>query len=103
MAYFSYFLTAVIGIVVLGIILFLCNALLEKKGRKFPFLNEFGYAFLCIATCVMFIILIGRSENKLPVVVETISEPQVDTTVVLFSDGTSDTTYTYTFPNIVVE
>jgi hypothetical protein len=63
----------------------------------------FFYIVLCLFNYLFIPIHMVREERKMPVVVETISEPQVDTLVVGTLGDELDTTYVYTFPNIVIE
>ena len=62
----------------------------------------YGTAIACFLILILAVISVSIKETKTPIVVETISQPQIDTTVVLH-DGVADTSYTYVFPNIVVE
>ena len=64
--------------------------------------TSFGTAIACFLILILAVISVSIKETKTPVVVETISQPQIDTTVVLH-DGVADTSYTYVFTNIVVE
>ena len=102
MGYITYFLIAVVAIVFLTLITFLLGAVDKKKGEGIKRWHINAFSFLCFLVFVYFIIMLGRSNDKLPVVVETISQPQIDTTITII-DGIKDTTYIYTFPNIVVE
>lgn len=63
---------------------------------------SFGTAISCFLILMAAIIVISIRSRNVPVVVETISAPQIDTTV-LIHDGVADTSYTYVFTNIVVE
>ena len=58
-----------------------------------------------VVYCAFSVILIVNTfkmEYSTPKVVEPISQPQIDTTIVII-DGVADTTYTYTFPNFFVD
>ncbi len=57
-----------------------------------------------IATLLAF--LAGFKWHKIPdmpIVIETACEPQIDTLVTQLPDGQQDTTFIYTFFNIVIE
>lgn len=54
------------------------------------------------AFSVILMVNVFKMENSTPKVVETISQPQIDTTITIIN-GFADTTYTYTFPNFFVD
>ena len=62
----------------------------------------FGTAIACFLILILAAISVSIKETKTPVVVETMSQPQIDTTIVLH-EGVADTSYIYVFPNIIVE
>ena len=99
------FIFGIITIFVFCVICCLIGLIMKDKNTT----CSQGFQWLILASLVGAIINILiidsiyiRSITKVPVVVETISQPQIDTTVVI-SNGATDTTYTYTFPNIVIE
>lgn len=74
----------------------------DSPKAKFHAATSFGTAIACFLILILAVIIVSIKETKTPIVVETISQPQIDTTVILH-DGVADTSYTYIFPNIVVE
>ena len=88
---------------------------LIEKMKNTQTKNIIGDIIIILVCTVFFAIVICFSykcgyeaakideRTKVPVVIETISEPQKDTLVTFFGDGQKDTSYIYTFYNIVVE
>ena len=73
----------------------------SPKARYYAPIS-FGTAIACFLILMAAVVGIIIRDTKLPVVVETISEPQIDTTVTIIG-GARDTSYTYTFYNEIVD
>lgn len=101
----SYFAYLSVGVLALLVALLIGLLLREKSFREtgktpvWPF-----YVTLVCSVMILVGILLGATEReyKTPVVIETASEPEIDTTIVTIN-GFSDTTYTYLFHNKIVE
>ena len=95
------------NIIVLIVFFFTIMALImvllkDSPKARFYAPISFGTALACFLVLIVGVIGVVVNESKLPVVVETISEPQIDTTITTVN-GVRDTTYTYTFYNEVLE
>lgn len=95
---------AIFAASILAVIMLLGMLLMKKKDpdRDVPWVIWFAI-LVALADIVFVNTHYIKQITNIPIVVETVGQPQIDTTIVHFSDGTADTTYTYTFPNTVIE
>lgn len=102
MAYLDFFIVGIVALLFVFLVFLICKVYGENRERYTP-----DWPFYLLLICSFLILLaeticMSESQNVLPVVVETISEPQIDTTITIL-DNVSDTSYTYTFFNTIIE
>ena len=106
------FTYGIIGLVIMSLVLIVFELIATSLvGLKFTtrrYKRILGwmlsfYIVVCLFNYLLIPIYTIHKERKLPVVIETVSEPQIDTMVVGTIGDTIDTTYIYTFSNIVVD
>ena len=98
--YFVYnviFIVAVLAIILVFLIIFLK----DEEKKRCAILTEV-YSIISILAILGIFAMFLTNEMKTPKVVETMAAPQIDTLVVSYN-GESDTSYVYTFPNIVID
>lgn len=92
-------IVAIVVIFLIETIVLLCKKNVETRRASYDLLvSALIPTVITCAICALFF----NEVNRVPVVVETACQPQIDTTIFI-CDGVADTTYTYTFPNIIVE
>ena len=98
--YFVYnviFIIAALAIILVFLIIFLK----DEEKKHYAILTNV-YVIITILTMLGVFALFLTNEIKTPKVVETMAAPQIDTLVVSYN-GEADTSYVYTFPNIVID
>lgn len=98
--YFAYnviFIIAVLAIILVFLIIFLK----DEEKKRCAILTEV-YSVIAILLVLGTFTLFLTKDLKMPKVIETVSEPQIDTLVVSYN-GEADTSYVYTFHSFVVD